>query len=264
MKRTVMLAVVALMLATLLGPATVAAAAPSNDLPAGAIALPDELPQTIDQDTTEATVTTDDVGCGAGGFDAATVWYTFAPTSDVQLFISTEKADYGVGVNVFDTTADAEHLTDCFGGAGIVGLEGGHVYYLMFADTDGDARNGGSLSVNLEAVAPPIEIELTVDPKGAINKSGEATISGSISCSTNAEFAEVSASLRQSIGRFTIHGSGFEPVECGSSPTTWKVTIVGDNGRFAGGRATVEISAFACGATSCNEAFVAAAVRLGR
>jgi hypothetical protein len=264
MKRTVMLAVVAMMLAMLLGPPTVAAAAPSNDLPVGAIALPDALPQTIDQDTTEATVTTDDVGCGAGGFDAATVWYTFSPNSDVQLFISTEKAGYGVGVNVFDTTADAEHLIACFGGASIVGVEGGHVYYLMFADTDGDATNGGSLSVNLEAAAPPIEIELAVDSKGAINKSGEATISGSISCSTSADFAEVSASLRQSVGRFTIHGSGFDAVECGPSPTTWKLTIVGDNGRFAGGRATVEVSAFACGATSCNEAFVTAAVRLGR
>jgi hypothetical protein len=264
MKRTVMLAVVAMMLATLLGPATVAAAAPSNDLPAGAIALPDVLPQTIDQDTTEATVTTDDFGCGAGGLDAATVWYTISPTSDVQLFISTEKADYGVGINIFDTTPDAEHLITCFGGAGVVGLQGGNVYYLMFADTDGDATNGGSLLVNLEAAAPPIEIELTVDPKGAITKSGEATISGSISCSTSADFADVSASLRQSIGRFTIHGFGSNAVACGPSPATWKVTIVGDNGKFAGGRATVDVSAFACDATSCNEAFVTATVRLGK
>ena len=264
MKRTVMLAVVAMMLATLLGPATVAAAAPSNDLPAGAIALPDALPQTIDQDTTEATVTTDDVGCGSGGVDAATVWYTFSPASDVQLFISTEKAAYGVGVNVFDTTPDAEHLIACFGGADIVGLEAGHVYYLMFADIDGDAANGGSLVVDLATPLPPLEIDVTIDPRGAFNKAGEATITGSISCSSTADFAELNTSIRQAFGRFTVHGSGFDAVECGPSPTAWKATITGDNGKFAGGRATAEVLVFACGAGGCGEAFVTSTVRLGK
>ena len=264
MKRTVMLAVVAMMLATLLGPATVAAAAPSNDLPAGAIALPDTLPQTIDQDTTEATVTTDDVGCGAGGTDVATVWYTFSPASDAELFISTEKASYGVGINVFDTTPDAEHLIACFEGADFVGLEAGHVYYLMFADIDGDAANGGSLLVDLATPPPPIEIDVTIDPRGSFNKAGEATITGSISCSSTADFAELNTSIRQSFGRFIVHGSAFDAIECGPSPTTWKATITGDNGKFAGGRATVEVSAFACGTGSCNETFVTSTVRLGK
>jgi hypothetical protein len=264
MKRILTLAVAGAVLASLLNVAAAAAALPNNDLPEDAIAIDVPLPVAFSQDTTEATVTTDDVGCGAGGFDRATVWYTFIPTETIELFISTEPSSYGVAVNIFDTTPDADHLTACFAGAEIVKLEANRLYYLMFADADGDELNGGELSVMLGVPPPPLEISLAVDPVGSISKSGIATIRGTLTCSEPADRAELWGWLRQSVGRFTIVGGGFAGASCGSEPTPWSLVLEGQDGRFAGGRATVEINAFACGASSCGEVFTIASVRLGR
>ncbi len=239
---------------------------PENDLPSGAIALAPSLPQFIGQDTTGATVTTDDIGCGFGGFNQASVWYTFSPASDLNLAVDSAGSTYDVGINVFAGVADPEALVTCFAWAGTVELQGGVTYYLMFADINPeDAVNGGWLSATLDVAAPPIEMALTVDPRGVVTKSGEATITGTLTCSIVASFAEVSLTVRQSLGRFTIHGSSYSAAECGPSPTPWKVTVVGDNGRFAGGNATVDANAFACdNKESCDDEFVTASVRLGR
>jgi hypothetical protein len=241
-------------------------ATPENDLPSGAIALASSLPQFIAQDTTGATVTTDDIGCGFGGFNQASVWYTFSPASDLNLAVDAVGSSYDVGINVFAGVADPDALVTCFAWAGTVELQGGVTYYLMFGDINPeDAINGGRLFATLDVAAPPIEMALSVDPRGVVTKSGEATITGTLTCTTVASFAEVSITVRQSIGRFIIHGSTFGPAECGPAPTAWKLTVVGDNGRFAGGNATVDAQAFACdNKESCDDQFVTASVRLGR
>src|SRR5688572_29915068 len=101
-------------------PAGVSAAAPANDLPAGAIVLSTTLPQSFSQDTTEATVTpADDIGCGQGGLDIATVWYTFTPASDVRLLIDASASSYHVGVNVFGTPPTVDNLVNCFDPTGV-------------------------------------------------------------------------------------------------------------------------------------------------
>jgi hypothetical protein len=243
-------------------PGLALAAPPANDVPAGSIAYT-ALPITIDQETTEATVSTDDVGCGSGGLDQATVWYTLTLASATTVLVDATGSDYAIGVNVFEGIADASHIVTCVGGAAAFDAAAGTTYYLMFADIDGDATNGGQLHVAIDVAPPPIEISLTVDAAGKVNpKTGEATISGTISCSRTADFGEVDLSLRQPIGRFTVHGFGFASPACEPTPTNWFALVVGDNGKFAAGKATADVSAFACDAVSCADASVAASVRL--
>ncbi len=123
MKRTLTLAVAGALLATLLSTTVAAAAAPSNDLHTGAIALSDALPQTVTADTTEATVTTDDFGCGAGGVDQASVWYSIAVTDGFDVLIDPTASSYLVGVNVYINSPGQENLVTCFQGPGLVTLQ---------------------------------------------------------------------------------------------------------------------------------------------
>jgi hypothetical protein len=133
----------------------------------------------------------------------------------------------------------------------------------MFADIGGDATNGGQLNVSIDVAPPPIEVSLTVNAAGKVNpKTGEATISGTIACSRTADFGEVDVTIRQSIGRFTIHGFGFAAPECGPTPTDWFASVVGENGKFGPGRASAEASAFACDASSCGDDSIVTSVRL--
>lgn len=243
-------------------PGLALAAAPANDLPAGAIAYT-ALPITIAQDTTEATVSTDDVGCGAGGLDQATVWYTLTLGAATTVLVDARSSDYEVGVNVFEGSADANNIVTCVGGAAEFDAGAGTTYYVMFADTDGDATNGGQLNVSIDVAPPPIEVSLTVDATGKVNpKTGEATISGTLTCDHPAESSDVEVNLRQPLGQFTIHGFGFDSPGCGPTPTAWFAAIVGDNGKFAPGKATADVSAFACDELTCDDASVTASVRL--
>jgi hypothetical protein len=243
-------------------PGMALAAAPANDLPGGAIALT-AIPVTIDENTTDATVTTDNIGCGDDGTDQATVWFTLTLASATSVLVDATGSDYSVGVNIFAGTADADNFVVCSEGAAAFDAAAGTTYYLMFADIDGDATNGGALHAVIDVAPPPIEVSLTVDSTGKVNqKSGEATISGTITCSRTADFSEVDVTLRQAIGRFTIHGFGAEAPECGPTPTNWFASIAGDNGKFGAGKATADVFAFACDVSSCGEASVLASVRL--
>ena len=247
-----------------MAPGLVFAVVPGNDLPADAIPLT-ALPVTINENTTEATISTDDVGCGSGGVDQASVWFTLTLAAGTSVLVDASGSDYPVGVNVFEGSADANSLVTCVEDAAAFDAAAGTTYYLMFADIDGDATNGGALHVMIDVAPPPIEVSLTVNANGKVNpKTGEATISGTISCNHTADFGEVQVGLRQPIGRFTIHGFGFDSPACGPTPTDWFASVVGDNGKFAAGRATADVTVFACDAFSCADTSTVASVRLRR
>jgi hypothetical protein len=255
------LAVVAMLAVT--GSPVAAASHPKNDLPAGATAIPAALPQSITQDTTTATVSRkDDFGCGAGGTDQATVWYTFTPAADETVLVDASASSYFVGVNEFAGAADASHLVNCSSGELIFDASAGTTYYLMFSDADGDTVNGGTLSVTLDVAPPPISITLTVDPTAKLSSSGAvATLTGTITCSGPAKFGEVDVFLSQAVGRFTVSGFGSGFPDCGTSPTSWSVDAAGQSGRFSGGSIAAQVSAFACDAVTCGDTLVQATVK---
>jgi hypothetical protein len=244
---------------------TALAIVPGNDLPGGATAIT-AIPAIIDQDTTEATVTpADDIGCGAGGLDQATVWYTLTLTDTTLVLVDASASDYAVGVNAYAGAAAPENLFACVEGGVSFEAVAGTTYFLMFADIDANATNGGQLHVSIDVAPPPIEISLAVDPVGKVNpQTGEAAITGTISCSTSAAFSEIQVNLRQAIGRFTVQGFGFASSPCEPSPTAWWVSVNADNGKFSPGRATVSVFAFACDSSSCDDESLSSSVRLRR
>lgn len=244
-------------------PGLVFAATPANDLPDGAIAIT-AIPAHNTQDTTEATTSTDNVGCGSDGTDQASVWYTLTLAEATTVLIDASSSSFRVGINAFAGTATADALVDCTEQALRLDVAAGTTYFLMFADIDGGA-NGGQLDVTIDAAPPPIRLTLAVDPNGKVNtKTGEATITGTVTCSAATTDAAVDAELREPLGRFTIRGFGGTGIECGPEPTAWSMTAVGDNGRFGPGRTSANVSAFACDAFSCDDAFVTTTVRLRR
>ena len=247
-----------------IGSAPVAAAAPSNDLPSAAAAV-GALPYTFAQDTTEATVTTDDVGCGAGGVDLATVWYAITPAQDATLEIDTQPSDYLVGINVFAGSADAAHLVDCASDLLRFDATAGVTYYLMFADINDDGVNGGLLDGEVRVAAPPINVSITIDTIGTAHpKTGEARITGTMTCDRPAEYAEVTVDLRQVVGRFYTLGMGGASVDCSPTPTPFETIVGGENGMFRGGRASAKVTAFACEGGSCGDASLDVDLRLRR
>jgi hypothetical protein len=253
----------ALVLAATVG-APAVAAGPGNDLPVAATAI-GSLPYTIDQDTTEATVGGDDVGCGAGGLDVATVWYTFTPEEDLRVEIDAGASDYLVGVNLFAGSADEASRFDCNNDALAFDAEAGTTYYLLFADVNDDGVNGGSLRADVRIAPPSLNVTLTVDATARVHpKTGQALITGTVACDRQAEFAEVSVMLRLETGRFYTIGAGAASAVCGPGPSAWAAIVSGENGRFVGGRATVQLTGFACDMLSCNEATQAGSVRLRR
>ena len=110
-----------------------------------------------------------------------------------------------MGVNVYINSPGQENLVTCFQGPGLVTLQGGATYYLMFADTDMDAINGGALSVSLDAPPPPMELDFTLAPTGTVDRFGTVTIHGTITCSEQATFADLSAFLRQACRPVRLH-----------------------------------------------------------
>jgi len=69
--------------------------------------------------------------------------------------------------------------------------------------------------------------------------------------------------VSQPVGKRTIVGSGGNSVEC-DGETRWDVTVAGQNGRFAGGRASANVLAVAFDFETGTlvEAFASGAVRL--
>jgi hypothetical protein len=238
-------------------PAGAAAAPPPNDLPGGAIALTGTIPAPIAQDTTQATVTSaDDVGCGQGGLDQATAWYTIAPTQDVHLMIDASASSYRVGINLFGPgTPSPDTVVQCTEVSQIIDLAAGTTYWLMFADIDEDGVNGGQLAVTFSEAPPAIAITFTVDRTGkVVQRQGVATLTGTIACSAVPDDVFVELTLRQRVGKYVIRAfSGFDASGCGPEPMPWSAEFVADNGRFGGGKVDLDVFAAACDPLQCGE-----------
>jgi len=244
-------------------PATAVAAPPANDLPGGAITI-GAIPGSITQSTTEATVTpAEDVGCGSGGQDQATVWYRITPATSMGVVIDATASSYRVGVNVFEGAISPDSIQTCFDSrAGFASLNAGTTYYLMFADIDAGA-NGGDLDVTLSIAPPPIVLTATVDPLFKITDQGRsASVSGTVSCDKEPDFAGADISATQRIGKYEVRAFGGAEVTCGPEPSPWFSELFVENGRLAGGKVDVNVHFFACDEVGqCTDIEVSVALR---
>jgi hypothetical protein len=244
-----------------------AAGPPSNDKIAGATTIT-ALPFSDEIDTTKASTDAEETAAGqpcrdfgAPAIEKA-VWYTYTATSNVTLRVVTSTSSYTTGIAVYNGTPSASTFVTCAPGQLTTSVAAGQTVYLMiFGDQPGSA--GGTLRISVQEAPPPPEVSLTVDPTGTFDsQSGSATISGTVTCTGVADFAGLNGSLTQSVGRFTINGFFFTSFTCDGTTQPWTATVTPQNGKFAGGQATVQASAFACNSSGCGQDSVTQQVRL--
>ena len=235
------------------------AAVPSNDTYAGGTVVA-AIPFTDTVDTTVATTDADDAElnaqCGAPAVDAS-VWYDVTATSDGGLVADLSRSNYSAGAIVATGSPGSWTVLAC--GPGAVGwvTSAGQTYsVLVFDDQLDGGGNGGVLNVTIDVAPPPPTIGVTVNPTATFNtKTGAATVGGTVTCSGAAAFAFLEVNLSQNVGRFIIRGFGGTDVTCDGVSRPWSLQVLGDNGKFAGGKALSVTFAVACGAFECGVDF---------
>lgn len=267
MKHLRRVATAALVLITLVASAgTALAAAPGNDLYGGRTVVP-AIPFTVSVDTTEATTDADDVDintdCGAPATDAS-VWYEITAAADGGLAAVVSSSAYSAGAIVATGSPGNWSLVACGPGAvGWTATAGTTYTILVFDDQFDGGGNGGILNLTIDVIPPPPTVDITVDRFAAFDSStGRATVSGTVTCTGEPEFASLETSMSQRVGRFTIHGIGFVGVACDGTTRAWSVDVTPDHGKFAGGKAATVTFAIACGSFECGTDFEERTVQL--
>jgi hypothetical protein len=257
--------------------APVLAAAPGND-DIGSPTVAGSVPYADGPyDTTEATTGATDPDSCFGSADRATVWYSFTPTASDSYLADTFGSDYDTtlyvgtsngsgGIDVINCNDDAGSLQSALRWD----AEAGTTYLLAVGTccgggTVGEAGGGGTLQFHIDIAPPPPTIDLTVAASASFTAAGTAIVRGTIACTGDVQFVELFVGLSQRVGRLTIRGSGGTFIEgCPETPTAWSIEVFGDNGKFAGGFAQLDVSAFACAAFECADTSVSRTVRLRR
>ena len=252
-----------------LGATPALAAPPSNDTIAGATAI-SALPFSDTVNTTEATTDADDlaaaqpcVAIGAPAVEKA-VWYKYTATANVTLVVDTSGSTYTTGVAAYNGAPSAATFVSCAPVSLTTSVTSGQTAYVMVFGAESGSP-GGTLQLSVVAAPPPPEVSLSVDPVGSFDpKSGSATISGTATCSGVGDFAGVNGALTQTVGRFTISGFFFAPLTCDGVSHVWTAQVTSSNGKFGGGKATVQATAFGCGVLGCGQVSVTQQIHMRR
>lgn len=262
---------VALASAVGVGTATSALAQPANDDPGGAVAIT-TVPSTITQNTADATTSAAETAlnafCGAPTL-AQGVWYQFTPTVSQDVAADVTGSDYSAGIMVLTGSPGNLTPTGICGPGRVSGpVTAGQTYFLLIFGDGGTPATSGNLVLNVSQTIPAPTITLTVNPRGTVDKAGNANISGTVTCtSTNGSgtLFDVSGSLRQTIGRIFVDGFFDTSVfsACDGTSVPWTAFVTGSNGKFAGGKAATVAVGFGC-TDSCSNAFVQATIQLSK
>jgi hypothetical protein len=207
-------------------------------------------------DTSEATTDADDTEANGGCAPAtdASVWFGLTAASDGGFVVDVSGSTYPAGVIVVTGSPGSFNTIAC--GAYTVAFEASaeETYAILAFDFEAGASNGGTLNITVDELPPPPVVDVTVDPVGQFNAlTGSATITGTVTCTGSADKPTINVQLRQTVGRFTITGSGFVEFVCDGTTQPWSLEVIGDNGLFKGGRSVSVTSALACGEFGCGE-----------
>ena len=192
----------------------------------------------------------------------ASVWYTLAG-ADNGVVVDVSSSDYSAGVIVVSGSPGSFVLETCGPGAVAFFASSGTTYSILaFDDQEDGSGNGGTLQINVEEIPPPPTVDVTVDPVGHFTKGGSAIISGTVTCTGEADFSFIEVSLRQTVGRIFINGFGATDFVCDGGTNRWSVEVFGDNGTFKGGRTASVTIATSCGVFDCGQDFEEINVKL--
>jgi hypothetical protein len=248
-----------LLVGSLAAAAPVLAAPPLNDTYPNRQVIAVGFTDTVN--TTEATTDADDMDintdCGAPATDAS-VWYELTPSADMGIVVDVSSSNYSAGVLIASGSPGNFTIEACGPGASAWSALSGVPYaILVIDDQDDGSGNGGTLEITVAEAPPPPELSLTVNPRGTFDShTGGARISGTVTCTGEAEFSFIDVFVRQKVGRLFIDGSGFiEGFTCDGTTQPWSADIFPFNGVFKGGRAITVTFAVACGAFQCGEGF---------
>jgi hypothetical protein len=100
----------------------------------------------------------------------------------------------------------------------------------------------------LVASADPLTVTFTVNSTGQVNRIGQVTVGGTLSCDVPGSNAYINGQVTQLSGRAQLSGGFYFNGTCGPTPTPWTATLRADNGIFTGGNAKLTINYVqACG-----------------
>ena len=236
-----------------------AAAAPTNDTPAGAVAL--QFGDTITLDTTEATTDRSEeawfADCSPKYADA-TVWYTFTSDTGTGVDIDWFESDYEVGMLV-TTGTPGEDLDTVLCGGGRFTAEAGAEYTIAIFDDQSDERrgrfgdatgprvDGGTLQLTVNTSDPVPGADLTVDGNAVLNADGSVTVTGTCSC-TEAPTSQVFGGIDQTVRGVKVSGFSEQFFEgtCDGTERPWTLVVVPDEGTFKEGKPVTTWFAFGC------------------
>jgi len=243
--------------------------APANDTISGATSV-SSIPFDTTEDTTNATTDSQDsdvnANCGAPHTDAS-VWFTIASGSDQELIVDVSQSNYSAGVIVASGSPGNLTLESCGPAETAFYAASGTTYYILAFDDQSDGSgNGGQLVLSVAVAPPPPQVSVTIDPRGHLDRQGDAIISGTETCTAqDLQFSELDVNASQSVGRVsTIQGSGFGDLVCDGAAHAWSVVVYPFSGKFVGGSANVSADGFACNVAACNDGFASQTVQLRR
>jgi hypothetical protein len=244
--------------------ALIAFAQPANNDIANATVVT-EVPFAVGPiDTSEATAAVDDPqDCYNNGSN----WYTFTPTDDISIEVNTIGSEYDTTLGVYAGSPDSLSLIGCnddfydLQSAVRFDATANTTYYVMVGFCCGNGETGGgTLFFNVVEIPPLLDITLVVDSPGAVNRTGAATIGGTVTCNQPTE-VDVSGQLRQKLGRRIIVGGFSTHISC-DGETPWSAVARSDQGAFGGGRTEILGGAFSCDQYTCDDDQVTAIIRL--
>jgi hypothetical protein len=104
-----------------------------------------------------------------------------------------------------------------------------------------DGTSGGTLVLSVRQAPPPLQMTVSIDPGGSVDRAGVATIHGTVSCSRQAT-VDLFGTLRQQVGKRVTVASTAASLPClGATP--WSVQVVGETGTYRRGDATAVVTA---------------------
>ena len=175
------------------------------------------------------------------------VWFKFATDKPWRF---SAVSDYGAWMIVVYPNQDGS-MTAGPCGPDVITVpkgDGQTAYILVVGAGDG---SGAGLTFSSRENVPPPQIDVTVDPTGSVNtRTGVVTVRGTFTCNhANTVGASVDE-LTQTVGRFKFTGSAMSNADsyidpCDGQSHPWTATVSSASGKFAGGKATITVSAWA-------------------
>ncbi len=255
------------MLTSLLAAAPAAASPPANDDIADAIAVPG-AGFTDTRSTAEATYVSSDPDCGA-----ATVWYSFTPTTSGRFLFDTVGSGYDTMLAVLTGSPGALRMVEChdddYGDNERIVIEAvaGTTYYIQAGtccgtDSNGQVGPGGTLTFHVSVAPPALEVRAAIHRRGTVNRFGAAVVGGSLICNRSADHAEVYVTIRQRQRSRVVTGEGYRSTRCPATRRKWTVVLENSDHTFRRGVAQARLSVFACDGFTCDDLALRRVVKL--